>query len=527
MTYPRGAWLSPLILILTLALGFGWMAPAARAEVQRFAVLVGNNEGDEDDPALRHAESDAARVHDVLRELGDFPQANMVLLQGQPARAVEETLIAFNERVRAAVSHEGTQVLLFVYYSGHADGESFHLGGTRLAARLLTQLVSGSAATFRLLVLDACRAGAFTRQKGGRVVRGQPPLSETTLPGNGLAVLAASAAHEDAQESDELAGSFFTHALVSGLMGAADHDADGAVSLGEAYEYAYATTLRATSRTQFGSQHPTFRFEFAGQGALVLTEPDAHASTRAVLSFPAHTGFLVMREHAHGPVVAEVGPHDIRRSLSLKPGRYFLRGRGTDVLFEGHQTLSASSTSAVDLSQLKRIEYARLVRKGGGQTRDRSQSLKAGAWLRSRLSNADGACAGGYLGYSLELAHLGIHGRAGACTARFRTERLSAVVNEFDLELRLSHTWDVSILSLDVGLGGGGALFTQRFETTRTAPPRNSASPYLLVQAGMGLAMGRFGVGLDLSGETHFLRLVGSETIQFALRASAELAVSF
>ena len=65
--------------------------------------------------------------------------------------------------------------------------------------------------------------------------------------------LAATAASEDAQESDELRGSFFTHYLVSGLLGAADEDGDGAVTLAEAYDHAYAATLRATSRTPLAS----------------------------------------------------------------------------------------------------------------------------------------------------------------------------------------------------------------------------------------------------------------------------------
>jgi len=72
--------------------------------------------------------------------------------------------------------------------------------------------------------------------------------TDSELKGEGLALLTASSANEDAQESDELKGSFFSHALISGLLGAADSNGDGDVVLEEAYHHAYESTLRATSR---------------------------------------------------------------------------------------------------------------------------------------------------------------------------------------------------------------------------------------------------------------------------------------
>ena len=57
--------------------------------------------------------------------------------------------------------------MLFVYYSGHADKNALHLGETRLPLVELEQLVRGSAAHFRVLLLDACGSGALTRTKGG------------------------------------------------------------------------------------------------------------------------------------------------------------------------------------------------------------------------------------------------------------------------------------------------------------------------------------------------------------------------
>ena len=59
----------------------------------------------------------------------------------------------------------------------------------------------------------------------------------------GHAFLTSSSADEAAQESDRIGGSFFTHYLITGLRGGADANADGKVTLGEAYQFAFAETV--------------------------------------------------------------------------------------------------------------------------------------------------------------------------------------------------------------------------------------------------------------------------------------------
>ena len=90
---------------------------AAAAQVERFAVVVGNDQGQPPDAALLYAEADASRVAAMLQEVGGVRPENLVLLRGQDAGTVRRTLIAVNDRVRAA----GRQAMLVVYYSGHAD----------------------------------------------------------------------------------------------------------------------------------------------------------------------------------------------------------------------------------------------------------------------------------------------------------------------------------------------------------------------------------------------------------------------
>ncbi len=515
-----------LILLLLVPL-------EARASVQRFAVMIGNDEGLPGETKLRYAASDASRVYDTLRDLGGFQPVDMVLLRGESADTARSTLISMNERVRSALSVPGAQALLIVYYSGHADAGSLHLGRSRLPMAELSQLVRGSAANFRLLLLDACRSGAVTRAKGGQIVKPFGVETGELLPSDGVALITASTADEDAQESDEIRGSFFTHALVSGLLGAADSDRDGAVSLVEAYRYAYDATLRSTSITVTGTQHPTFRFDFAGQGELLLTQPQAYASQRALLRFPSEISFMIMRDGAQGAVVAELFAHDLNSVVSVRPGRYFVRGRGADVLYEGTVDARVAAPLAVRTNALSRVAYARLVRKGG-RAGGRSHAVDAGARVRSPLPNADTVCLGAFVGYALDLEHLGLGARASGCTSRFETQTLKATTNEYDLELRVAHSWDVPHVTFDLGVGGGSSLFSQRFVPERgRAPSRLSLAPFLLVAVAASSELShRAYVGLDVSGHTYFLRLdepLGPTRVQakFAIRSSLFSGVRF
>ena len=117
--------LAPSLSWVALALAIFAAAPA-RAELERFAVVVGNDTGQEGDPSLRYAETDASRVAAVLQEVGGVRPENLVLLRGQDAGTVRRTLIAVNDRLRASAG----QTVLIVYYSGHADAGALHLGST-------------------------------------------------------------------------------------------------------------------------------------------------------------------------------------------------------------------------------------------------------------------------------------------------------------------------------------------------------------------------------------------------------------
>src|SRR5439155_586024 len=121
----------------------------------RYALVVGNDSGDRDEARLRFAEHDADRVSQTLVDLGGFAAGNVVTLRGSDADAMRAALIGINDRIRTSGAAD---TMLVVYYSGHADAEALHLNGTTLPLAQLEQLVRGSSATFRMLILDSCRS---------------------------------------------------------------------------------------------------------------------------------------------------------------------------------------------------------------------------------------------------------------------------------------------------------------------------------------------------------------------------------
>jgi hypothetical protein len=490
--------LVPLVLLILHA--------SSGAAVERYAVIIGNNVGAREEVTLRYAESDAARIYDVLKDLGGFHPENVVLLRHEEAATVRRALIAMNDRIRAAGP---AQAVLVVYYSGHSDASTLHLGASTLELTELQQLVRGSSSAFRLLVLDSCHSGSLTRLKGGRSAAPLLIRIEEHLAGEGAVVLAASAADEDAQESDEIKGSFFTHYLVSGLIGAADVNNDGKVTLEEAYHYAYESTLRASSRTFAGAQHPSFRYELRGQGDLVLTAVGADPRQRALLEFPEGRSYLVMQDGADGNVVAEVGAIDRARRVDLRSGRYFVRGRGRDYLLEGLVTINPGDVHFVRDGELRRLEYARLVRKGGTALR-LVHGPQAGYRLRSGLTAGASPCQGVFAGWAVELRHVSVTPRLAYCRSSLENATLRADENAFDAELAVAHAFDLPYLTFELGVAVGVALLYETFVTLGNAPARTTGAFQVAATGAVSTDLPRgFYVFGAVAAQTYFVSQLG------------------
>jgi uncharacterized caspase-like protein len=248
------------------------VAGVATAGTHRVAIVVGNNAGNGDRPALHYAETDAAKFADVLTELGGVDPADLILLQGKSLAALDAALDKAKHLIAAFHADPANRVVVLFYFSGHSDGEALELGGDRLTFSRLREWLATAGADVRVALVDSCKSGALLAAKGGVLGPAFQIRLTDDVASTGEALLTSSAADEVALESREIGGSFFTHHFISGLRGAADTSGDGIVTLNEAYQYAYAHTIKTTGETVIGPQHPAYDYRLSGQGELVLAE---------------------------------------------------------------------------------------------------------------------------------------------------------------------------------------------------------------------------------------------------------------
>jgi hypothetical protein len=196
-----------------------------------------------------------------------------------------------------------------------------------------------------------------------------------------------------------------------------------------------------------------------------------------------------MDQNASGAVVAEVDDVDRARTISVKPGRYFVRGRMSDAMLEGSIDAPVGSQVTVQDDQLHRTEYARLVRKGGADVRV-SNGIEAGWMFRTPVGNSNSLCQGAFAGYEMHLHALDLSARVDACHASASNDTLTSIENEFGGELHASRAFDLPIVTVSFGLGLGGSWMHQSFDTRGIAPSRDTPAGRL--DASFGLAIPLF-----------------------------------
>lgn len=341
--------------------GTGALADPAAGDathLRRFAIVAGSNFGGAGRATLRYAIRDARSVAGVLGELGGVAPDDMSVLDEPDVTQLMSTLQGFRPRMQA--SHNAERVELLFYYSGHSDEDGLLLGNERITYRELKAAIDELPADVRIIVLDSCSSGALTRLKGG--FRRAPFLVDASSRVKGHAFLTSSSADEAAQESDRVGGSFFTHFFVSGLRGAADHSADGKVTLDEAYHYAFQETLRRTEQSAAGPQHASYDIRLVGTGDLVMT--DLRSGAADLELGRGITGNVLVRT-ADGTLLAEVRKMDDRpRVLSVPPGRYQVRVEEAGRARGARVTLEQGQRVVVQGDQLDELPVERTLLRG-------------------------------------------------------------------------------------------------------------------------------------------------------------------
>ncbi|WP_141621375.1 caspase family protein [Myxococcus sp. AB036A] len=300
----------------------------------RFALSVGHNLGLDTDEPLRWAERDAERLDALWGQLGGVPEDRRILLRGESPASVRLTLARMRGRIEEA-RRAGERTLLFFYYSGHGDDTALRMGGEDFPLAELQRLLAEVPSTVTVAVLDACHSGAMVRGRA-KGLKSAPAFDISfvrQVGPSGKVLITSAGAHEVAQESDSLQGSYFSHHLISGLRGAADVDGDGRVSITEAYGHVYHRTLAASHGSSAAVQHPELSSQLAGEGDLFITTLER---AQAQLELPPALGdSVVLVDERTLQVMAEVEPRpQAPVRLALPSGRYRIQvRRGAQVLF--------------------------------------------------------------------------------------------------------------------------------------------------------------------------------------------------
>ncbi len=450
------------------------LALAAEAGERRYAVMVGANRGLATDLDLRYAESDARRMGELLVTLGGVPAANLTLVQGRDSDDVREVFDQLGDRLRRE-SRPGERSMVVVYYSGHADGQALHLLRTELPTRELREAVAALPADLRLLVVDACESGDILRAKGAAPTTPFPiaPGSEGLV--EGFAVITATGAGEDAQESERLQGGVFTHHLLAGLAGAADSSGDARVSLQEAWRYAQGRTVATTSRAPV-VQHPSFAFDLQGQADLVLTTlAGARRTGRLLLQDP---GVYVLLDLAETRLVAEVEVAAGGR-LALPEGEYRVRRRLPDRVDEGSVIIRSGEDTLLAGASLRSLPYGQSARRGETQSLYTAVGVVAGGGVHGPLDEALGIAGLGTLGLRADLPWLSVFARGRYSRAVATNDYLSTETSLAGGEVTALRMFDLGPTSLGLGLGGGLDAAWQDFVTDGEAPSRQALAGHV------------------------------------------------
>jgi len=366
----------PLLAALALATG-----PASAAAQHRFALVAGNDRGGADTRPLRYAAEDARKVSAVLTQLGGVAQDDVALLLNQSSGEFWRALGGLESRI-AQARQRGERTLLVLYYSGHAKDGELRLGETRVRLDDVKSRLLGGQADIRIGVFDSCHAGAVNRTKGARRAPAFAIEAAGSEEARGLVMLSSASADEDAQESDEIGGSYFSHYLVSGLRGDADRSRDRRVTLSEAYAYAYARTVADTAESAAGAQHPTFSYDLKGNADLVLTD-FASRSEGIYVPGDAPAGIYYFVD-GNGFIAAEIQkPAGGDRQLALPAGRYQVRRRLADRLRIGEIRIASGQLFTLDEARLRDAPFSDDPVKGAQREESARVSLALGGAVQS------------------------------------------------------------------------------------------------------------------------------------------------
>ncbi|MBN2494311.1 MAG: caspase family protein [Deltaproteobacteria bacterium] len=302
-----------MLIAICLLFSLEVLSGPARAERALFGLVIGSNLSvDRDVAALRYADDDAMQNARLLGQMGAeiallvepdaatralFPDLETVT----PSRAaVHSAMARLNEHMLAA-RQRGLEPVFYFFYSGHGNVENnqgyVNLHGEKWTRSDMLELLESSRASVNHVVIDACKSYflVFDRGAGGhrRQVRDIQLLGEHSRlpPHTGLLLSTSSGA--DSHEWEAVQAGVFSHELRSALRGAADVDADDAVTYEEAAAFVWTANAAIAN--------PRFRPAFFSH------PPRSDSQSQVLLDLAGAKGDRLVVDAAQGHMYVEDG----------------------------------------------------------------------------------------------------------------------------------------------------------------------------------------------------------------------------
>ena len=506
----------------------------AAADTVVMGLFVGNNIGFGEDEPLVYAEGEARDMARIFQEMGNLDRDRTFLLQGASAAEVRETIFLVEAQARE-VTARGDEVMLIFFYSGHASADGLHLSGVLLPMAVIRRWLEASSAQVRIAFVDACESGTLARSRGGTPVEAIELVVDDSLTMSGLAVISSTGPISVARESASFGGGIFTRAMINGLRGSADTDANGYISLDEAYRYAFEETVIGVASISDAVQRPEFRYEISGVGSVVLTRLPNRA---AGLILPEELeGVYTVVSVSNGQVVARVEkvPGEARR-LALPAGRYVVRKVRREDALIAEVNLVWGGDRWIDDRQMATVSLGDPLARGGWNIRPFRLTLRTTA--ASPMVQGSPPLLGGegelrYL-FRPGLAVVGGAGYGSGAREEW-TGRLKSTNVRFGAGVMFER--HLPRLDLLAGIGPSVALLTQRVDYLEFEEDDDidaevftakQIAPGVWLSGGIHLPMGPvFGLEVGLRGHLYNAEVNQQRTLLAEVQAFGGLSASF
>jgi len=373
---------------------------ASSGAATRLVLSVGQDRGASSQEDLLFAEQEAERFAELMESNGFSDPADVQLLTDASPAALDLALSQLREQT-AELQANGEWVEVVVFVSGHTKQGALWFDGLPYLLTALRLALEEIDADVVVAFLDTCHAGGLLRSKGATPIRGYDMEVSTVGEIGGRVLITSSGESELAFESDALGGSLFGRNLIAGLLGAADGDGNGQVTLDETYSYLYSRTLADSLAWAGVPQHAFLDSDLQGTGEIVLTRLEHAHATLSLEPATKHRRIWVI-DASRDRVLAELSlAREERVRLAVKAGRIAVYQRTEDVARVAHLLVVAGENQSL-AADGGRIAISRPLRARGGQLLTRRADINVGYGLSSPLVSGGTWLSAGWLSMEVQ-----------------------------------------------------------------------------------------------------------------------------